>query len=156
MTTPPRDDDPARRRALFATEVHHATGIDEAMIRRVVHAFYDRVRADDVLGPIFAPRISDWEAHLAKMCDFWSSVLLMTGRYHGRPMPAHAALPIDAAHFARWLALFEGTVREVCPGAAADRFIERSQLIAESLARGAAMARGEMPDPFGRLVGGPS
>jgi hypothetical protein len=37
------------------------------------------------------------------MCAFWSSVTLMTGRYHGTPMARHAPLPIDADHFDRWL-----------------------------------------------------
>src|SRR3546814_13779599 len=63
---------------------------DLPMIHDVVHAFYGRIRQDAVLGPIFDGVIQDrWDYHLAKMCDFWSSVLLMTGRYDGRPMPAH-------------------------------------------------------------------
>jgi len=117
-------------------------GIDESMIEAVVHRFYDRVRADPLLGPIFAERISDWGPHLRRMCDFWSSVALVTGRYHGQPMRSHLPLPIDAEHFDRWLALFEATVREVCPPAAADFFLERARRIAESLELGVAGAAG--------------
>ncbi|NUB16937.1 preprotein translocase, partial [Azospirillum brasilense] len=61
-----------------------ATGIDEAMIRTLVHAFYGKVRADAALGPVFDRTITDWEPHLRTMEDFWSSVALLSGRYHGR------------------------------------------------------------------------
>lgn len=109
------------------------TGLDEAVLRDLVHAFYARVRADSVLGPIFAARITDWAPHLERMVAFWSSVALMTGRYHGRPVPAHAPLPIDAAHFDRWLALFRETAAEVCPPAGAAHVIARAERIARSL-----------------------
>jgi hemoglobin len=70
---------------------------------------------------------------------FWSSVALSTGVYQGRPMPKHLPLPIDAAHFDRWLALFEATTREVCPPVA-DWFMDRARRIAESLELGVANA----------------
>src|SRR3546814_3747930 len=62
------------------------SGIDEAMIEDLVHRFYARVREDALLGPVFEERVADWGSHLQRMCSFWSSVALMTGRYHGRPM----------------------------------------------------------------------
>ena len=111
-----------------------ACGVTEAMIRRVVEGFYGRVRRDPDLGPIFEGAIADWEPHLAKLCDFWSSVLLMTGRFKGRPVPAHLALPgLEAAHFARWLELFRETAHAECPAPAAALFISRTERIAESL-----------------------
>ena len=76
------------------------------------------------------------------MCDFWSSVALMTGRYHGTPMTKHLPLPVDAEHFDRWLALFAETAWEICPTKAADHFIERAQRIAESSEIGIAGANG--------------
>lgn len=91
-----------------------ATGLDEEVLRALVHRFYDKVRGDAVLGPIFAARNTDWGPHLDRMVIFWSSVVLMTGRYHGRPVPAHASLSIDASHFDRWLALFRQTVQDLC------------------------------------------
>ncbi len=121
-------------------------GVTEAMIHDLVHAFYGKVRQDPELGPVFGRAISDWEPHLARMCDFWSSVTLMTGRYHGTPMQVHAARPeIRPAHFARWLALFEETAREICPPDAAALFIDRAQRIGESLQIGIAIHRGEPP-----------
>ena len=75
------------------------TGLDEDVLRDLVHSFYDKVRRDAVLGPIFAARIADWGPHLERMVTFWSSVALMTGRYHGRPVPAHTPLPINRRAF---------------------------------------------------------
>jgi len=123
-----------------------AAGVDEPMIRRQVHTFYARVREDPVLGPVFNDAVADWDEHLAKLCDFWSSVLLMTGRFKGSPMAAHARrADIRMDHFPRWLELFERTAREVCPPAAADLFVEKSRMIGRSLSLGLAVHRGEIP-----------
>lgn len=132
------------RRAAFRSQVEAETGIDEPMIERLVRSFYARVRDDAMLGPVFAAKIQDWEPHLQKMFAFWSSVALMSGRYHGQPMVRHLPLPIDARHFDRWLALFAKTARDVCPHAAAERFILLSRRIAESLELGIATSRGVM------------
>ena len=123
-----------------------AAGVTEEMIHDLVHAFYARVRRDPELGPIFNGAIHDWDAHLAKLCDFWSSVLLMTGRFKGQPMAVHARLPgINEAHFERWLSLFAATAGEICPPEAAALFIARAEMIAESLQLGIAAHRGELP-----------
>ena len=124
-----------------------AVGVTEAMIHELVHAFYAKVRIDPALGPIFNRVIGDgWDEHLAKLCDFWSSVLLMTGRFKGRPMAVHAAIPdIEPGHFERWLALFDETVAELCPPPAAALFREKAAMIGESLQLGIAASRGELP-----------
>jgi hemoglobin len=132
------------RRASFAETVTRDTGIDEAMIERLIHGFYADVRADPLLGPIFAALIDDWGPHLAQMCAFWSSVMLMSGRYHGQPMAKHQPLPIDANHFDRWLDLFEAAARRECPPAAAEAFIARAHAIGESLQLGLAGQRGQL------------
>lgn len=133
-----------QRRARMVAEIVARTGIDEPMIERVVRGFYARVRQDPMIGPVFAARIADWEPHLQRMCAFWSSVALMSGRYHGSPMVKHMPLPVDAAHFDRWLDLFRQTVRELCPPAAQTHFIERAERIAESLEMGVATHHGVM------------
>jgi hemoglobin len=132
------------RREQIMAEIAERTGIDEAMIERLIRAFYARVNDDPLLGPIFAARIADWEPHLQRMFAFWSSVALMTGRYHGQPMRVHLPLPVDAEHFDRWLALFEDTARDICPPVAAEHFIERARRIAESLELGMAVHHGAM------------
>jgi hemoglobin len=123
------------------TTLTHAA-IDEPLIERLVHRFYEKARADAILGPVFDSKVDDWDHHLAQMCRFWSSVMQMSGTYHGNPMPKHMVLPIDAAHFDRWLALFEETALEVCPPDAAQAFIERSRRIAQSLELGVALHAG--------------
>ena len=126
-------------------------GVTEDMISEVVDTFYARVRRDEVLGPIFNRVVEDWPEHLAKLKDFWSSVLLMTGRFKGRPMAVHAAIPdIEPRHFEHWLALFGETVSELCPPAAAALFREKAAMIAESLQLGIAVSRGELPPRSGR------
>ena len=144
MEGPVTPDALASRREAQIEQIRAETGIDEPMIARLVEAFYARVRQDDLLGPVFASRIADWEPHLEQMRRFWSSVALMSGVYHGRPMPKHLPLPVDADHFDRWLDLFEQTAREVCPPAAAEHFIERARRIAQSLELGIAGANGVM------------
>ncbi len=121
------------RRTEIVSEIAARTGIDEAMIERLVRRFYEAVRADALLAPIFAAHIVEWEPHLQRMFAFWSSVALMTGRYHGTPVTAHAGLPVTWAHFELWLALFRATAVETCPPAGAAHVIARAERIARSL-----------------------
>jgi hemoglobin len=136
----------AERRARLAPGT--AAGVTEEMIQALVPAFYAKVRRDPAIGPIFNARIADWDAHLAKLCDFWSSVTLMTGRFKGAPMRTHAELPALApAHFGRWLELWRETVAETCPPEAAALFIAKAETIADSLQVGIALSRGETAPP---------
>lgn len=139
------DTDPPDRptlRVLPAGPPTDTAGIDEAMIERLVHDFYAKIREDDLIGPIFASRIRDWDPHLVRMCSFWSSVVLSTGRYDGQPLALHLALPIEGEHFDRWLRLFGETARATCPPAAAALFSERAERIAQSIEMGLADSRG--------------
>ncbi|MGH6828709.1 MAG: group III truncated hemoglobin [Rhizomicrobium sp.] len=116
--------------------VHPA--IDEEAIGKLVHAFYARVRSDAELGPIFERVIGEnWDRHLAKMCDFWSSVMLMSGRYKGTPMVAHLRLKtVQPKHFTRWLALFRVTAEDLFAPEIAALFMARADNIARSLQLG--------------------
>jgi hemoglobin len=121
-------------------------GVDEALIHRLVHAFYGKIRRDPALGPIFNRIIADWDPHLARMCDFWSSVTLMSGRFKGAPMTAHVRIEgLRPTHFARWLHLWRETAAEVCAPPAAALFVGKAEMIAESLQLGIAASRGELP-----------
>src|SRR5262249_42786878 len=98
----------------------HPIGVTEEMISQLVRAFYDKARLDALLGPVFESNVEAGDEHFAKMDDFWSWVVLMSGRYHGTPMQAHARLAeIGPEHFARWLQLFIETAEKVCPSQAA-------------------------------------
>lgn len=140
------------RRSQMVQEIEASTGIDEALIDRLVRGFYAKVRADELIGPVFEAHIADWEPHLQRMCAFWSSVALMTGRYHGQPMRVHLPLPVDARYFDRWLALFDATARELCTQAGAEFFISRAHRIAQSLEFGVAASRGIMLGKNDRLM----
>jgi hemoglobin len=108
--------------------------LSEALVTDLVHLFYARIREDEVLGPLFEERLEGrWDEHLARMVEFWESVVLLTGRYRGRPHEKHRGMPLDPQHFWRWLALFEKTTRELCTGHAAETFMSRAHRIAESL-----------------------
>ena len=109
--------------------------VDRVAIAALVRKFYSKVRADLRLGPIFAREIvGDWEPHLEKMTDFWCSVILKSGDYHGRPVPAHLKLKdVTEADFDIWLALFGETAAEVFAPETAVVFVERAQRIATSL-----------------------
>ncbi|WP_454287824.1 group III truncated hemoglobin [Rhizobium arsenicireducens] len=120
--------------------------LDEQMVRAVVHGFYDEIRRDDLLGPVFAAEIAAdaWPAHLEKMCDFWSATLLRTSRYGGRPLPPHLAIEgLEERHFRRWLTLFRATVQRLCPPEVAQLFINRALRIAHSFRLAIAFHRGE-------------
>lgn len=109
------------------------TGLNDVILTRLVHSFYDSIRSDPLLGPVFAARITDWAPHLERMTEFWSSVALMTGRYHGAPIPKHLPLPVEQEHFDRWLLLFGQTARQVCTPTGAAWVIERAERIAFSI-----------------------
>jgi hemoglobin len=108
-------------------------GLTEAMMERLVREFYGRARQDPLLGPIFEERLAGhWEEHIARLTDFWSQIGLRTGRYNGRPLPAHVALDLAPEHFGVWLGLFEATARDVLPPDGAAFFVARAHRIAES------------------------
>jgi len=123
--------------------MEHKESINEALIEQVVRRFYARVQQDALLAPVFSAVIDDWEPHLQRMCAFWSSVMLQSRRYDGRPMPKHVVLPIDAQHFDRWLELFGQTVEALCDEESAASFRAKAATIAKSLEMGVAFSQGK-------------
>ena len=113
--------------------------LTEAALAVFLDAFYARVRRDPLIGPVFAAKIPDaaWPRHLATIRDFWSSVLLKTGRYKGNPFGRHLGIEgINPAHFTRWLGLFEETAAEVFVPEIAGEIVERAHRIGDSLKSG--------------------
>ena len=114
----------------------------EDEIAHLVHSFYGRVRGDGALGPIFDAHVKDWDTHLGKMVDFWSSALRGTARFRGTPMPKHIALPgLSAELFGRWLALFDQTTAALQNVPMRERANELARRIAESLWYGYQLSR---------------
>ncbi len=124
-------------------------GITEGRLKTLVDLFYSRVRKDPLIGPVFNDAIGDWPEHLDKLQAFWSSVMLTSGRYKGRPLPAHIKHGdrIGPAAFERWLALWGEATEEVMPPAAAAAMQEKAARIADSLSLGIAYHR----DPIGAM-----
>ena len=109
--------------------------VPENLIKQVVETFYARIRKHPDLGPVFQSQVEDWSAHLPRMIDFWHSVLNTSGRYKGRPVPAHRRLPnLSAELFAEWLTLWRATTREIADPETADLMIEKAERVAQSLA----------------------
>jgi hemoglobin len=109
--------------------------ITESQIAGLVDRFYAKVRLDPEIGPIFNSSIENWDAHLALLRDFWSTVLLTTGRYKGNPLLAHFPLPIKETHFSRWLALFSETASEEMSPPQAAIVARKAELIAMNMKR---------------------
>ena len=107
--------------------------ITEAAIATLVERFYGKARQDPVIGPLFNAVVADWDKHLRNISDFWSSVMLTTGHYHGNPMAAHLKHPIEREFFTRWLALWHETAAEIFAPEAAALFGFKADRIAESL-----------------------
>ncbi len=134
----------AERRAAITHGIQQATALDEVVLERLVRAFYAAARQDEVIGHLF-DGVEDWEKHIARITVFWSSVALMTGRYHGQPLVPHLPLRLEQSHFARWLILFEDTAKAICTREGAAYLMEKAHRIAGSLELGAAVDRGELP-----------
>jgi hemoglobin len=115
--------------------------ITEPEISLLVDRFYAKVRLDADIGPIFNAIIDDWPYHLALLKDFWSTVLLTTGRYKGDPMMKHLQLSLDPPHFERWLAIFAETANEVLTPDHAAQVIDKSHRIAQNFQAGIAHYR---------------
>jgi len=107
-------------------------------IARLVNLFYDQVRDDDLLGPIFDDVAHvDWVEHLPKMYDFWESVLFGTAVFKGNPLAVHNALarlaPMTGREFDRWVGLFQATVDDLFEGVVASEAKVRAARIAFNL-----------------------
>ena len=90
-------------------------------IQLLINSFYDKVKADAVIGFIFTDIMKvNWEKHLPVMYDFWENTLFYTGAYVGNPMEIHRRLnkviPLSAEHFQQWTHLFTSTVDELFDG----------------------------------------
>ena len=100
-------------------------------IRLLVDTFYDSVRKDPLIGPIFIGVIKDqWPAHLDKMYRFWQTILFDERTYSGSPFLPHAGMPLEQQHFEHWLALWFHTVDGFFEGERANEAKWRGQRMA--------------------------
>jgi len=109
---------------------HDILSLDD--IKILVDTFYDKIRKNELLGPIFNNRIQDrWPQHLEKMYTFWQTVLLKEHTYFGSPFVPHAHLPVDNIHFNTWVGLFNETVDDLFEGRIAEEAKWRGAKMAE-------------------------
>lgn len=107
--------------------------VSEAEVKALVRRFYDRVRADPLLGPVFEPVILDWDEHLGAIEDFWSLVLCGSDRYRGCVMGVHRGMRLEPAHFDRWLDLFGAAAGETLPPAGRERAMDVARAVDQRL-----------------------
>jgi len=124
-----------------------AATFDETTIASLVDHFYEKVRRDPQIGPVFNAAVHDWDAHKRLLTSFWASVALRAGSYRGNPMAAHRPHPIRAEHFDRWLALWHETCDEELDEAHAGQMLEYAQRIGRSLKYGLGLH--PQAQPFG-------
>jgi hemoglobin len=119
--------------ALSVTSETQLTDIrTEDSIKLMVNAFYDNVRQDEILEPVFSKLIDDWEAHLPIMYRFWEKLLFGKDGYKRNPFQKHVDLPVSKEHFTRWVELFTQTIDHNFSGPKADEAKRLATNIANS------------------------
>jgi len=116
--------------------MNQAAPFDETAIATLVDHFYEKVRREPLIGPIFNAAVDDWDEHKRLLTSFWSSVALRAGSYRGNPMAAHRPHPIRVEHFDRWLELWQETCREELDEEHALQMTDYAQRIGRSLKYG--------------------
>lgn len=103
-------------------------------IHLLVSSFYVKVKKDDILGPFFIEKISDWDKHIDHLTDFWESSLFLKTRFHGDPLQKHIEVDVEndntigPEHFGIWLNLWYQTIDELFKGDYAENAKRRSTL----------------------------
>lgn len=102
-------------------------------IRVFVDAFYTKIQADELLGPIFHSKIKEdqWPVHLEKMYAFWNTVLFGKAEYKGNPFSKHATLPVSSGHFDHWVSMLSSVIDENFQGTKADEVKWRASKMAQ-------------------------
>lgn len=116
-------------------------GLDD--IKIFVDDFYQKVREDDFIGPVFMKAIAHWEPHLEQMYKFWNAALFGVAGFKGNPFAKHAPLGIEQEHFDRWLQLFEETINKNFAGIMAEDAKNRAQSMAVMFMKRLSMLGGD-------------
>lgn len=129
------------------------TTLDESMLAALVDAFYEKVRRDDLIGPVFNAAVHDWPEHKRLLTSFWASIVLRAGTYHGNPMAVHRGLDgVRVEHFERWLSMWADTAREQLGQANAQVMLAHAQRIGQSLRYGMGLDERSQGRPLGLPV----
>lgn len=88
----------------------------------LVAAFYEQIKQDEEIGPVFHKIISDWESHLQRITDFWEQHLFGIQKYRGNPIEVHNEVDrkmnyrISARDFGTWLFYWMKTINDLYEG----------------------------------------
>ena len=104
-------------------------------IEVLMEKFYDKVKKNESIGPIFNDVAKvNWAHHIPIICDFWETLLLDSASYRNNMMEVHLNLnrkvPLENEHFHVWLKLFSETVDEHFTGDKAELAKKRAKSIA--------------------------
>lgn len=108
-------------------------------VNTLVRTFYGKIQDDDMLGPIFNSRISNWEDHFELLTDFWSTVLRLEISFKGNPARAHVEVDqatggtITPIHFGRWLQIWFETIDELFIGRNAQIVKDQARIMSTNL-----------------------
>lgn len=106
---------------------------NRADVSFLVHQFYAKIRADEEIGFYFNEMISDWDAHLEKLTDFWETNLFGVRKYKGNPhavhneVDAHFDEKITTNEFGIWLNHWFQTIDEHFDGENAETLKRRAR-----------------------------
>lgn len=136
-----------------------ADTLDADHIARLIDRFYDKVRTDDLIGPVFNAVVSDWDEHKERLTRFWCSVALRSGTYQGNPMSKHRPLVdkphgVDGEHFERWLSLWRQTVPEIMSEDATAILVTYAERIGHGLQTGMGIGACKPGGAAGISIGG--
>lgn len=116
-----------------------AEKITQENIRTLVMKFYAKIINDDIVGAFFIAKLGEdmsnehWVAHLETITNFWCSLAFGKPKYNGNLFLPHTQLgQLKRETFEQWLELFVETLDEVYVESIAEKFKERSTLIARN------------------------
>ena len=105
----------------------------------LVNTFYNTIREDALLGPIFNSFLSkeQWPPHLDKLTDFWMTNLFGIPCFKGSPTAAHFKVDknlkqgMSQDHFQHWLSLWFATIDSLFMGHLAERAKNAATMMAK-------------------------
>lgn len=127
-----------------------AAGLSEPLIRNVIVSFYEKVRRDPLLGPIFEEAIGNhWDPHIKRIILFWLTATGLERGYDGRNfMPAHLRHgSIRPDQLPRWLELFRQTTAQHCAPEGAHALNDIAERMAQTLQIGLTRTHRKRPEP---------
>ena len=69
----------------------------------LVIQFYEKIRSDELLGPIFNAAIKNRPEYLGHLTVFWKTQLFFVAKFKGNPLKKHVEVDAQMNHFGVWL-----------------------------------------------------